>query len=95
MNWNFDQAQNVAAITTKQVMKEGLPILQVIHYSDDNSWAFMCGTTWETGGSMVVSMAQVVSTDDSLHEIADLPVGWVAERESVEGEWKTYKDDEV
>lgn len=95
MNWNFDQAKNVATITTKQVMKEGYPILQVIHYSDDHSWAFMCGTTCETEDSLLVSMEQVVSTDQSLHDIANLPPGWVAERESKEGSWKKYEDNEV
>ena len=95
MDWNFDQAQNVAAITTKQVIKEGFPILQVIHYSDDHSWAFMCGTTWEAENSMVVGMGMIVSTDDSLHEVADLEPGWIAERESKEDKWKRYKDEEV
>ena len=47
-DWPFDQAPNVAAITSRQVLEDGLPILRVIHYSDDHSWAFTCGTTSET-----------------------------------------------
>jgi hypothetical protein len=31
----FDQAPNVAAITSRQVMKLGYPILFVTHYEDD------------------------------------------------------------
>ena len=47
-DWPFDQAPNVAAITTRQVLDEGLPILRVTHYSDDHSWGFVCGTTDNT-----------------------------------------------
>ncbi|EOV0164568.1 hypothetical protein ACTHEE_004611 [Vibrio parahaemolyticus] len=56
MNWSFDQDKNVAALITKQVVEQGLPILQVIHYSDDHSWAFMCGTTSNPSDTLVVSM---------------------------------------
>ncbi|EOX4936373.1 hypothetical protein, partial [Vibrio harveyi] len=70
MNWNFDQDKNVAALITKQVVEQGLPILQVIHYSDDHSWAFMCGTTSNPSDTLVVSMEQAVSFDVSLYEIA-------------------------
>ena len=72
MNWNFDQDKNVAALITKQVVEQGLPILQVIHYSDDHSWAFMCGTTSNPSDTLVVSMEQAVSFDVSLYEIACL-----------------------
>ncbi|MGH9968902.1 MAG: hypothetical protein ACREBG_14035 [Pyrinomonadaceae bacterium] len=44
-DWPFDQAPNVAAITTRQVIESGSPILLVTHYEDDHSWAFLCGTT--------------------------------------------------
>jgi hypothetical protein len=37
-NWPFDQGPNVAAITTRQVLDNGLPILGVTHYSDDHAW---------------------------------------------------------
>jgi hypothetical protein len=41
----FDQAPKMAAITTRQVINDGLPVLRVTHFLDDNSWAFLCGTT--------------------------------------------------
>ena len=45
--WPFDQAESTAAITTVRVL-EGHPILVVQHFSDDHSWAFLCGTTKDT-----------------------------------------------
>ncbi|EGS6501091.1 hypothetical protein HJ183_23395 [Vibrio parahaemolyticus] len=91
MNWNFDQDKNVAALITKQVVEQGLPILQVIHYSDDHSWAFMCGTTSNPSDTLVVSMEQAVSFDVSLYEIATMPPGCVASRNSVEEGWVCEK----
>ena len=43
--WPFDQAPNVAAITTVNVLERRAPILVVLHYRDDDSWAFLCGLT--------------------------------------------------
>ena len=94
MDWRFDQDQNAAAITTRQVIRDNLPILCVIHYSDDHSWAFTCGTTNESEDAMIVGMGEILERDSSLHEIADLPTGWSAHRESVGGKWfwKENKD---
>ncbi|EPM7950062.1 hypothetical protein ACTQ8R_003508 [Vibrio parahaemolyticus] len=95
MTWNFDQDKNVAALITKQVVEQGLPILQVIHYSDDHSWAFMCGTTSNPSDTLVVSMEQAVSFDVSLYEIATMPPGCIASRNSVEEGWVCEKVDGI
>lgn len=95
MNWPFDQPPNAAAITTRQVTEEGFPILLVSHYSDDHSWAFVCGTTNEDDDARVVAMRRVLDLDNSLTEIADLPPGWTASRAVVGGEWTRRADPEV
>ena len=95
MNWSFDQDKNVAALITKQVVEQGLPILQVIHYSDDHSWAFMCGTTSNPSDTLVVSMEQAVFFDVSLYEIATMPPGCIASRNSVEEGWVCEKVDGI
>ncbi|MGF1841686.1 hypothetical protein L4C39_00555 [Vibrio clamense] len=95
MTWSFDQDKNVAALITKQVVEQGLPILQVIHYSDDHSWAFMCGTTSNASDTLVVSMEQAVSFDASLYEIATMPPGCIASRNSVEEAWVCERVDGI
>ena len=42
MEWKFDQAPNVACITSQAVL-DGSPVLVVTHYGDDHSWAFLDG----------------------------------------------------
>ena len=93
-NWPFDQAPNVAAITTRKVLNEEFPILNVVHYSDDHSWGFTCGTTDDPEDGLVVHMGHIYEMDPTLVEIADLEPGWVAERDSVGSEWERWKDDE-
>ncbi len=93
VEWLFDQAQNVATVTTRQVVKESFPILMVVHYEDDHSWAFTCGTTNKSEDLMLVGMGEVVSLDPTLNTIADLPPGWSAVRESVGSEWVRTKDE--
>ncbi len=93
MNWPFDQSRNVAAITTKQVVKGSFPILAVVHYKDDDSWAFTCGTTNKSEDLMVVGMGELVDIDPTLYSIADLPSGWSAHRKSIDSEWVRTKNE--
>jgi hypothetical protein len=94
-DWPFDQAPNVAAVTTRQVIEQKLPILCVTHYSDDHSWGFACGTTDATEDGRVIAMSEAVEIDPTLREIADLPPGWTARREKVGSTWQRVHDEKV
>lgn len=87
-SWPFDQPRNTAAITTRQVLHGGAPVLSVTHYSDDHSWAFTCGTTNTEGDALIVATAEIVVAHPYLSAIADLPPGWVATRTCVEAPWQ-------
>jgi hypothetical protein len=77
------------AITTRQVMREGWPILLVTHDADDGAWQFVngWGDTDETASAMVVAVEQVVGHDPSLVALADHPLGWRAWRQAPGGAW--------
>jgi hypothetical protein len=85
--WPFDQAPNVAAICTRQVIEENFPILRVAHYSDDDSWAFTCGTTSYSEDIRIVSMGQALQLDPTIGEVASLVPGWGASRTAFGGIW--------
>ena len=87
MEWPFDQAPNVAAICTRQVMDENFPILQVAHYSDDDSWAFTCGTTSDSADIRIIGMGEALEWDPTIAEVASLAPGWGASRAAVGGIW--------
>jgi hypothetical protein len=92
-HWPFDQDRNAAAITTRRVLREGYPSLDVVHYSDDHSWSFTCGTTRDVKDGLVVGMGCIVEMDPTLLSIADLPPAWRACRDAVGSEWERWKND--
>lgn len=92
IKWKFDQTPNTAAITTKQVLENKLPIVNVVHYKDDHSWGFFCGTTNDTNDGRVISMQEALELDDSLNEIAHLKPGMKAYRKTTSSPWKTTKE---
>ena len=91
--WPFDQAPNVAAITSTHITNDRCPILLVTHYEDDHSWGFQSGKPVAMANAQVVRMDEVIRLDATLFEIADLLPGWSAERKTVGGEWRRYKDE--
>jgi hypothetical protein len=93
-NWPFDQAPNVAAVTCQPVL-DGAPILLVVHYSDDDSWAFLDGGSFDPDASRLVGMGTIVRLHPSIVEIAALPPGWIATRESAAAPWVRAADPEV
>jgi hypothetical protein len=88
MPWPFEDSRNTAAITTRQVLEEGAPILRVTHEADDGCWQFLCGTTDETSDGRVVGLGWLCDRDASLLELADLPEGWHAWRERPGAPWR-------
>jgi hypothetical protein len=90
----FDQGKNVAALTTRHVLREGHPILRVVHYSDDHSCAFTCGTTSDPNDGLVINMKHIVELDPTLLSIADPLPGWGAYREALGSPWERYQSDE-
>lgn len=93
-SWKFDQEPKVGAITTKQVLEEDQPILLVIHYGDDCSWAFLCDTTDEEQDSRMITMEQAVQLDPTLEKLANLPPGWIAYRDFIGDDWARVPEED-
>lgn len=95
MEWPFDQEPTVAALTTRQVIEDGFPILHAVHYSDDHSWAFTCGTSDTVDDGRIVCMSHIFELDPSVASIAHLAPGYVAVREGVASPWEIHFDEEM
>jgi hypothetical protein len=94
--WPFADAPNTAAITTVNVLDRRSPILLVTHDSDDGSWQFLCGSTNDPSDGRVVGLASIVELDATVTELADLPLGWRAWRDSPQLPWnREARGDEV
>ena len=85
--WPFADKPNVAVFTTKSVASGKDSILFVSHDADDGSWQFLGSDELTEGTASVVGLSSVVRLDASIAELADLPLGWIAHRETRRDPW--------
>ncbi|TXK73847.1 hypothetical protein [Paenibacillus sp. N3.4] len=85
--WPFDDPENVAVITTDKIMKQESPVLCVTHDEDDGMWQFLDGGEVSEEDARILSLKQIISIDPSLVKLSDLPLGWVAWRETKDSQW--------
>jgi hypothetical protein len=86
-DWPFADSVSGAAFTTTRVMRDSYPVLMVSHELDGD-WQFLCGTTTEYANCVLMCLGCMFDRDRTLAEIADLPLGWQAERSRVGGTWE-------
>lgn len=91
--WPFNDPENVATMTVRQVTHDGQPILRVLHDSDDGMWQFLIGGPVAMADAMLVSLREVYVMDRSIGELADLPLGWTATRSAVGLPWHRVPPD--
>jgi hypothetical protein len=92
-DWPFAEPENTAAFTTSRAVRGGEPILFVSH-NHAGDWQFLCGDVGETEECLVICLACAYLRDISVGELADLPAGWQARRESIDSAWERYPVDE-
>lgn len=80
------QGHALGVLTTKAVL-EGAPIVMVSHDADDGGWQFLCGTTTDPAEGRIVHLREIVAMDPTVNDVSDLPLGWVAFRESRGAQW--------
>lgn len=87
MEYKFLDDKNTMAITTKKILSGQSDILLVSHDEDDAMWEFLDGEDVCEENALVVSMFEMVQIDESINKLYDLPLGWIAYRESKTTEW--------
>jgi hypothetical protein len=85
--WPFPDAINATTISTRRVIEDGFPILLVTH-DDDGDWQILCGTTNEPADGLVISLGCMFQRERSIGQLADLPRGWRAWRDSATASWQ-------
>jgi hypothetical protein len=85
--WPFQDPENTAVFSTVGVVKRHEPVCLVCH-DDDGAWQFLGGGHVTMADAMIVLLKNAVETDESLLELADLPLGWKATRENAQAPWR-------
>ena len=91
--WKFEDQKNTAVFATVEIICEGKPVLYVSH-DEDGDWQFLGSEGASYAQAMLVSLSSVVAGDESIEELYDLPVGWIAQRENVKENWSRKKKPE-
>jgi hypothetical protein len=86
-DWPFQDPENTAVFSTVGVIKRHEPVCRVCH-DDDGAWQFLTGGTVTMADAMLVALKEIIATDPSLLELADLPLGWIAARENPQSPWQ-------
>jgi RNAse (barnase) inhibitor barstar len=86
--WPFDQPPNCAVMTSSHVMRGNQTITHISHDEDDHGWQFHSAEGASVKNAMVVALKEIVAVDFTILEVADLPPGWVADRDTKGGEWR-------
>jgi len=85
----FPGPENQVSYTCAHVLEQGRPILRVTHDEDDGAWQFLCGGLHpDAAEGRLVCLGCMVGRDESLRELADLPQGWGADRDTVHDPWE-------
>ena len=89
MNWPFEDPPNVMVFTTKTVAFSRQPVLLVTHDDDDGAWQFLPREgAGDEKDAAVVTLRTMIERDPTLAQLADLPLGWRAWRESLDSPWQ-------
>ena len=88
---NYQDSLNTAVFTTRYVLEKGSAILFVNHYDEDGAWEFL-GDEEDLNDEdfKVVSLDEIIKLDKSVLDVADLPLGKAACRDSINSPWRFY-----
>lgn len=89
----FPEDLSTAVFTTKYVVTDKKEITYVSHDADDGAWQFLSDEVVNDymAVAKIISLAEVIKIDPSVLEVADLPLGYYAERKSKKHKWVVKK----
>jgi hypothetical protein len=93
--WPFDRPRDCAVFVTREVINREEPILLVTHDVDDHGWQFIGPTDGTAANARIIALSEAVQLDPSVLQLADLPVGCRAWRDSPEDQWRRQADSDA
>lgn len=85
-NWKFPDPPHTRVYLSKTVQNGAEPVTYVSHDADDGAWQFLGDSMTDSGG-VLSCFHHPIDNDPSLAELADLPLGWYAERSKPGEPW--------
>lgn len=79
--WKFPDPPHTQVYLSNTVHAGTESVVYVSHDLSDGAWQFLGDSMSDGGGPVLSCMHHPIENDSSLKELADLPLGWCAERE--------------
>ena len=86
-DWRFPDPPHTQAFLSKTVHEGTESVVYVSHDLSDGAWQFLGESMADGGGPVLSCLHHLIDNDPSLKELADLPLGWCAERERPGEPW--------
>jgi hypothetical protein len=86
--WKFKDPPNTAVISNKRIVNNNYAITYVFHDKADGGWQFLDSSETSAQDALIVSLQNIVTLDDTVTELVDLPLGWHAWRKDKSGSWE-------
>ena len=93
MAWRFSDPPDTGVFTTRQVFIDGEP-LSLVSHDPDGDWQFLHDEEEDEEGDlrdeddlMFVRLQHIVDRFPEVEQLADLPIGWIASRDTGEEAW--------
>lgn len=89
----FSDNPTTAVFTTKFVIEDKHDITYVTHELEDGAWQFFSNDNFENFEEVakVVGLQQIIDIDNTVLDLADLPLGYSATRNDKTEKWKIHK----
>jgi hypothetical protein len=86
VSWPFDVEPNTAVFSSAQVVRRGAPVL-VVYHDHDGEWQFVHGDVTDDDECLLVCLGCAFQRTPSIADLASMPAGWRAERDSIASPW--------
>ncbi|NGM83487.1 hypothetical protein G5B47_13780 [Paenibacillus sp. 7124] len=90
-SWSFEDPENLAVFTTREILERVKPIKYVSHDEEDGAWQFHTGEHTKEEDARIITLEEATKIDPSIFELANLPLGWIAFRRDKTEEWTREK----
>jgi len=94
-NWKFPDPPHTRVFLSETVHQCKEPVTYVSHDEEDGAWQFLGYSMSDGGGPVISCFHHPIDNDPSLSELADLPLGWWAERAKPGEPWVRRKHEDV
>lgn len=90
-NWKFPDPPHTMVFLSKTVHEGAEEVTYVCRDLDDGSWQFLGDSMADGGGPVISCFHHPIDKDPTLAELADLPLGWYARRETPTAPWTRHQ----